>query len=111
MAWTLWHDAKGLPPPTRGIRIRRPYQGIQRRSTPAHAGNTITATAPSCSLRVYPRPRGEYTNHKITSMWVWGLPPPTRGIRRNCTNGSGAGRSTPAHAGNTMRQEALPPRT
>ena len=30
----------GLPPPTRGIQVKRAHEGLPPRSTPAHAGNT-----------------------------------------------------------------------
>ena len=99
----------GLPPPTRGIRIRRPYQGIQRRSTPAHAGNTIGDGRDDCRREVYPRPRGEYEEAARADLRRLGLPPPTRGIRPHTTIVSAISGSTPAHAGNTDCQPVSAP--
>ena len=53
-------DANGLPPPTRGIRYQMPIVPPPNRSTPAHAGNTISPADGAALLEVYPRPRGEY---------------------------------------------------
>ena len=94
----------GLPPPTRGILQCPMCPRAAPRSTPAHAGNT-GAWAGRCSpIRVYPRPRGEYA---IRADWLMndrGLPPPTRGILLPQLVHAISARSTPAHAGNTMRQ-------
>ena len=50
----------GLPPPTRGI-LNVGIDGIYAiRSTPAHAGNTVSIGNGQVKYRVYPRPRGEY---------------------------------------------------
>ena len=93
--------ARGLPPPTRGIRpaTRRATHHVG--STPAHAGNTSRRDACICRTAVYPRPRGEYSRATISARCARGLPPPTRGIHsRNSLPTAGSG-STPAHAGNT----------
>ena len=93
---------RGLPPPTRGIRLTTRRRPRISRSTPAHAGNTIRQPKPKGRQRVYPRPRGEYQHRGNDPHWNRGLPPPTRGIpylRRPSTVNWG---STPAHAGNTL---------
>ena len=72
-----------------------------RRSTPAHAGNTVPPAVRARSWAVYPRPRGEYENTDNIIRNLQGLPPPTRGIQHQVVVITDAGRSTPAHAGNT----------
>ena len=70
----------GLPPPTRGI-PRRLYRQLGGwRSTPAHAGNTLSDCLDKRNGEVYPRPRGEYPSAPALSTGRDGLPPPTRGI-------------------------------
>ena len=78
----------GLPPPTRGIPSAGNAFKKARRSTPAHAGNTVTFPS-----------RNAATN---------GLPPPTRGIHRAYQRLRRHERSTPAHAGNTQSRLATP---
>ena len=94
----------GLPPPTRGIHSSQSIASAPSGSTPAHAGNTLCLRHLVLSLRVYPRPRGEYACAALSPATFVGLPPPTRGIRVG--NGRRAARvgSTPAHAGNTRAQ-------
>ena len=72
-----------------------------RGSTPAHAGNTRAGCRAARYIRVYPRPRGEYTIPAPRRPRNWGLPPPTRGILFVFPPGARPRRSTPAHAGNT----------
>ena len=56
-------------------------------------------------MRVYPRPRGEYVCDMSEPAAGYGLPPPTRGIRRRRRRRGGERiRSTPAHAGNTLME-------
>ena len=52
---------------------------------------------------VYPRPRGEYSSNRSLQAAFGGLPPPTRGIRTSMPMPRRPSRSTPAHAGNTAR--------
>ena len=97
---------QGLPPPTRGIPRRgNPHLRLLR-STPAHAGNTETATMGDARYGVYPRPRGEYLRAPTWSASANGLPPPTRGIRRRRGDAGVDAGSTPAHAGNTCSSVA-----
>ena len=91
----------GLPPPTRGIHTFKRAEGVYKRSTPAHAGNTLPAICTGCRLWVYPRPRGEYLGLRALALSYLGLPPPTRGIQRSSHCLTAPIRSTPAHAGNT----------
>ena len=91
----------GLPPPTRGIHRRVSDNGGGRGSTPAHAGNTMAGVMCFGGVRVYPRPRGEYSAYECSSADTRGLPPPTRGIHRAKPETRAYVGSTPAHAGNT----------
>ena len=92
----------GLPPPTRGIPRRHTHDNQCRRSTPAHAGNTIAIAPHFRFCAVYPRPRGEYLCRAIAHQIARGLPPPTRGIPCRRIKVVQRIRSTPAHAGNTI---------
>ena len=92
---------KGLPPPTRGIRVDALKNRIATRSTPAHAGNTAYPQSFGCARWVYPRPRGEYPCKQKRQNQSDGLPPPTRGILRSYRQRQRDRGSTPAHAGNT----------
>ena len=80
--WCAWLSCRawGLPPPTRGIPLSRFSEEGQRRSTPAHAGNTAHSRWSVVRATVYPRPRGEYYDPSKKDNAIWGLPPPTRGI-------------------------------
>ena len=92
---------RGLPPPTRGI-LRHPLVLAPFvRSTPAHAGNTVSGWVVSIAQPVYPRPRGEYQGGYTGGLEIPGLPPPTRGIHRRNIYAILLAGSTPAHAGNT----------
>ena len=100
----------GLPPPTRGIQLHRQDVPSEDRSTPAHAGNTLSDFRRVCLNKVYPRPRGEYLRYALSLAASSGLPPPTRGILFQSNKAKTRGRSTPAHAGNTalyMRAEGI----
>ena len=99
---------RGLPPPTRGIPALSIFFVIVARSTPAHAGNTASATTAGTATTVYPRPRGEYPRSYTTARSVVGLPPPTRGIPRDYHYLLVRIGSTPAHAGNTAPTFAKP---
>ena len=92
----------GLPPPTRGIPPVIAYRAMVVRSTPAHAGNTTGREVAPQTVRVYPRPRGEYLMMPSGCPIRRGLPPPTRGIPAIPANGNLYSGSTPAHAGNTL---------
>ena len=70
----------GLPPPTRGIHVQRARILPSTGSTPAHAGNTTLLSPNINTLKVYPRPRGEYSMRFSVLSAPCGLPPPTRGI-------------------------------
>ena len=100
---------QGLPPPTRGIRKPPPLWAGTRRSTPAHAGNTNDGSWLRASLKVYPRPRGEYLSIGGNTTPSMGLPPPTRGIRFLKGFPVIPIGSTPAHAGNTNALFGAPP--
>ena len=93
---------RGLPPPTRGILPRITQCAVLPRSTPAHAGNTLATQSTPRMPSVYPRPRGEYEDSPKASAKLKGLPPPTRGIPPALAQVEVKGRSTPAHAGNTV---------
>ena len=71
------------------------------RFTPAHAGNTSSATYIKRSGWVHPRSRGEYKSDAHNLSGLRGSPPLTRGIHFSGSPGSKRHRFTPAHAGNT----------
>ena len=106
-ASALDYHAKGLPPPTRGIHDGVWEAFAEGGSTPAHAGNTLHPKRTLRVVRVYPRPRGEYNDARAAAGESGGLPPPTRGIHGYPSVHYRAGRSTPAHAGNTARPTTL----
>ena len=101
MFWLM--NITGLPPPTRGILVAGKAAFANARSTPAHAGNTGVSSGNIAIATVYPRPRGEYVLIGERLDQHGGLPPPTRGIRAAATPILTLRRSTPAHAGNTVR--------
>ena len=71
------------------------------RFTPAHAGNTSSATYIKRSGWVHPRSRGEYKSDAHNLSGLRGSPPLTRGILFQMEQMSMSMRFTPAHAGNT----------
>ena len=99
--------SRGLPPPTRGIRLGFDICGLSYRSTPAHAGNTRSLVPPAVAPAVYPRPRGEYLAIILHRRAIRGLPPPTRGILRIPSHTPVDAGSTPAHAGNTGLRQGI----
>ena len=50
------------------------------RFTPAHAGNTLLHSFYTTSVKVHPRPCGEYKSDKHIWKNGTGSPPPMRGI-------------------------------
>ena len=77
------------------------------RFTPAHAGNTSSATYIKRSGWVHPRSRGEYKSDAHNLSGLRGSPPLTRGILFQMEQMSMSMRFTPAHAGNTSLTQAL----
>ena len=69
----------GSPPPTRGTLLSRADDLINKRITPAYAGNTYIIFFNSLINQDHPRLRGEhgFTNKQISNQI--GSPPPTRG--------------------------------
>ena len=72
------------------------------RFTPAHAGNTSSATYIKRSGWVHPRSRGEYLSPVFLNLLISGSSPLTRGILLHAVEISRSCRFTPAHAGNTL---------
>ena len=75
------------------------------RFTPAHAGNTSSATYIKRSGWVHPRSRGEYKSDAHNLSGLRGSPPLTRGILFQMEQMSMSMRFTPAHAVNTTRYD------
>ena len=91
----------GSPPRMRGIpkleRDRQELAGI----TPAHAGNTITASCRRSWMRDHPRACGEYYRYFPSLITGKGSPPRMRGILGALWSQHVDEGITPAHAGNT----------
>ena len=92
----------GSPPRMRGIpkleRDRQELAGI----TPAHAGNTITASCRRSWMRDHPRACGEYYRYFPSLITGKGSPPRMRGIPGVPQISASQCGITPAHAGNTF---------
>ena len=73
------------------------------RFTPAHAGNTSSATYIKRSGWVHPRSRGEYIFDAGFGTFDLGSSPLTRGIREKAERLCPISGFIPAHAGNTLR--------
>ena len=107
---------RGLSPPTRGSRRRRPRQSRCPRSIPAHTGKPVRRARPVRKSWVYPRPHGEAVPACHQLNVVAGLSPPTRGSRSGRSVHRGRLRSIPAHTGKPrldgrrFRQVAVYPR-
>ena len=102
----LSHYADATPfgpsPRMRGTRRHGPPAGSNRRSIPAHAGNTHL-TAHSANRRpVHPRACGEHFGLFLAFVAWAGPSPRMRGTLLGCFLLSLGGRSIPAHAGNTL---------
>ena len=108
-AWTRrW--TKGLSPPTRGNRRRKPEPPPAERSIPAHAGEPLIIPMGVRGWGVYPRPRGGTRRSVPSSRHPFGLSPPTRGNLGRTIAQKRRGRSIPAHAGEPVaawRREPL----
>ena len=76
------------------------------RFTPAHAGNTDRPVFPTADHQVHPRSRGEYWAELKPNRGTEGSPPLTRGIRKEIEIKRLSDRFTPAHAGNTYRENS-----
>ena len=91
--------ARGLSPPTRGIRVQPCRRDVVSRSIPAYAGDPRRNERPTKPRWVYPRLRGGSGGKAAAWLIERGLSPPTRGIqlrRRHCQPNR---RSIPAYAG------------
>ena len=72
--------ARGLSPPTRGIRLSRLRLCPPLRSIPAYAGDPVLASNQRLPITVYPRLRGGSCYLVVGELPADGLSPPTRGI-------------------------------
>ena len=97
----------GSPPHTRGILTWKGIPFIERRFTPAYAGNTRHGNRPGAHGRVHPRIRGEYSGHFFFATSLPGSPPHTRGILRDDVVVAETLGFTPAYAGNTTASTGL----
>ncbi len=97
--YIFWAAHRGLSPPTRGIRCALHLLGGAQGSIPAYAGDPRMQPAVLARGSVYPRLRGGSTFPRLFGIRIAGLSPPTRGIRLCWRQGSGAGGSIPAYAG------------
>ena len=94
----------GLPPPARGRpRVLDPVHGGQR-ITPACAGTTFRASAPSHPRSDYPRLRGDDIAKRERNSSQGGLPPPARGRPGPASTAPAPIRITPACAGTTTTE-------
>ncbi len=78
------------------------------RSIPAHAGNTPPWPPRWSSVPVHPRSRGEHASFSGNVVSSSGPSPLTRGTRGCRPRVPAAGRSIPAHAGNTPNASDCP---
>ena len=92
---------RGSPPLTRGTHIHERYFDNPKRITPAHAGNTSTASSGCPGRKDHPRSRGEHGRISAFRDGCRGSPPLTRGTLHPLHHWSHGGGITPAHAGNT----------
>ena len=97
---------KGSPPLTRGTLQQLLQVARAARITPAHAGNTVGYLLSGMDAEDHPRSRGEHFIRFITGVMVEGSPPLTRGTLLCQVSDLDCRRITPAHAGNTIQQEA-----
>ena len=93
----------GLPPHTRGSRFLLAFGLGVRGSTPAHAGKPRRPARARARPAVYPRTRGEARPAGASRRDCSGLPPHTRGSRRDGLRAAHVRGSTPAHAGKPHR--------
>ena len=91
--------ARGLSPPTRGIRLAQRRDHAKRRSIPAYAGDPGCEQDVRRAARVYPRLRGGSVALAAALLPDGGLSPPTRGIPPRGRPISCRQRSIPAYAG------------
>jgi len=93
----------GSPPRVRGTEEYAQYRDMDRRITPACAGNSST-----CWMRLvrdwdHPRVCGEQSARKVAIDFPCGSPPRVRGTGRRCRRPSPGPGITPACAGNRHR--------
>ncbi len=91
----------GLSPLARGTPVCHVRNVHLYRFIPAGAGNTMVITSISLPPTVYPRWRGEHSNHTARNSGVCGLSPLARGTRLMPVNSTVTARFIPAGAGNT----------
>ena len=94
--------ARGLSPPTRGIRGRAHRDTGAPGSIPAYAGDPDPAGTSRRRREVYPRLRGGSHKRMVSRAIAEGLSPPTRGIRLPSLFFLCLGRSIPAYAGDPL---------
>ncbi len=99
-------DTAGPPPHARGPLGELRAIGRTRGTTPACAGTTRAAPAPSCNGRDHPRMRGDHTARAMATTRSLGPPPHARGPHRTGDGDHPLLGTTPACAGTTNEPPA-----
>ncbi len=94
----------GLPPRTRGSPVVGCVNDAVAGPTPAYAGITATAAAPSPRTAAYPRVRGDHGYLGGPGLHGGGLPPRTRGSPARGKDRQQVWGPTPAYAGITHKR-------
>ena len=98
----------GSPPRVRGKHVRRPPPPRERGLTPACAGKTRRALAPTGADEAHPRVCGENWSFTVPSPYCAGSPPRVRGKRGRPSIRTVPCRLTPACAGKTLWHYEIP---
>ena len=101
LRYEVQHPIAGSPTPTRGTLLFVHSRKLNRRITPAYAGNTILLQRKMHQNWDHPRLRGEHHKSYKFYLPILGSPPPTRGTPYLCVARGCKFRITPAYAGNT----------
>ena len=97
----------GSPPLARGTLSEGDARTVEKRLTPARAGNTRYAHAHAAAYPAHPRSRGEHEMAEMLICVPFGSPPLARGTRIMYLAKPDSARLTPARAGNTMSAPVL----
>ena len=90
----------GSPPRVRGTDLQSGFLPLERRITPACAGNSISCINHALAQKDHPRVCGEQPQSGCLAAQRLGSPPRVRGTAYGCNFSGVQGRITPACAGN-----------
>ena len=107
LGYDVYFEYSGSPPLMRGTEPSSAEAALQKRITPAHAGNRCVRALFLYAIRDHPRSCGEQLMNLHPENTIKGSPPLMRGTAGGGEPTIELDRITPAHAGNSTSLNML----